>query len=152
MLTLHVHVYRSAPQNDRAASCARVLVPRRIAFMNLRGGSYLLPTLRAFHEGIPRHLSAVARMESLHALMSMIALHAPTIALEMLHIRAIALSDESWILRCARITIQSLRIKGTPLRVGMLLLVNLNKMGKHFSSYEPGSPFNLWRLMGRNLA
>ena len=101
--------------------------------MNQRGGFCPLPISRACREGILRRPSAVARMESLRAPMSMI-------APKMLCIRAVALSEKSWVLRCARITIQSPQIKGIPSLVGMFLLVNLNNMGKHFSSHQRGSP------------
>ena len=123
--------YRSALRNDQAANYARAQGLRRIAFMNPRGGFCLLPTSRAFREGLLRRLAAVAKTGSLRKLMSMTASHGLAIALGTLCIRVLALNGRSWTLRCLRMIARSSPIKGIPPRARTFLLGNVTKMGKY---------------------
>ena len=102
--------------------------------MSPRGGSCPLRTLRAFHEGILRHLSAAARTESLHRLMSTIASRGSAITLGMLGIRALALNGPSWTFRFAKIISRLSPHKGSPLRADPFWSGSSKPMGKHFLS------------------
>ena len=117
---------RNAPPNDQVANFAEAQAARRIAFMNPRGGFFLLPTSRAFPDGLLRRPSAVARMGNLRRLTNTNVFRGLPIVREILCTRVKTSNCKLSTLRCVRISVPPVLIRGIPSRARLSPLRHSN--------------------------